>query len=231
MKIRVILPVILTWVLYIGACFGVFYYIKGTLDRKHEQEKPAEIVASTEATEEVLEQQEEETTEEIIKTNPDNPLVPVETGEIKTLIDNMLKAMADGDIKQLKKLDLYKEAYADTSAVQKASDIIEDYKNTAIYSKKGLDENSLVIFVATDMKVRGCDTLAPGMFRFYVVRDERDNWHVNTAPVEELDSAVFAHMHSVQNDEDVLQLIKKVNKAFKEACNKDQTLKNLVDHN
>lgn len=231
MKIRVILPVILTWILYIGACFGVFYYMKGTLDKKHEQEKTTEFVASTEATEELFEQPEEETTEEMVKTNSDNPLVLVETGEIKILIDKMLKAMADGDVKQLKTLDLYQEAYTDTSAVQKASSIIEDYKNTVIYSKKGLDDNSFVIFVATDMKVRGCDTLAPGMFRFYVVQDERDNWHVNTAPVEELDSAVFAHMHSVQNDEDVLQLIKKVNKAFKEACNKDQTLKNLVNQN
>lgn len=230
MKIRVILPVVLTWVVYIGACFGVFYYVKGTLDKKHAEDKPIEFVASTEATEEVIEEQ-EETTEEVRKISSDNPLVPVETGEIKTLIDKMLKAMADGDIKQLKALDLYQEAYTDTSAVQKASDIVEDYKNTAIYSKKGLDDNSFVIFVATDMKVRGCDTLAPGMFRFYVVRDERDNWHVNTAPVEELDSAVFAHMHSVQNDEDVLQLIKKVNKAFKEACATDQTLKNLVDPN
>lgn len=227
MKIRVILPVILTWVLYIGACFGVFYYIKGTLDKKHEQEKPTEVIVSTE---ESL-QEEGTTEEEIIKGNTDNPLVPVETGEVKILIDKMLKAMADGDIKQLKTLDLYKEAYSDESTIQKASDIVEDYKNVKIYSKKGIDDNSFVIFVLADMKVRGCETLAPGMFRFYVVRDEKDNWHVNTAPVEELDSAVFAHMHGVQNDEDVLQLIKKVNKAFAEACKKDQTLKNLVDHN
>lgn len=226
MKIKVIIPVVLTWVIYIGICFGVFYMIKENLDKKHGKIVQTEV-ESTEQ-QEIEETEEQVATEEVISHSTDNPLVLLETGEVKELIEQVLKAMSDGDVKKLKELDLYKEAYADANAVKKASEIVEKYNNIKIYSKNGLDSSSYIIFVVVDMKVKGCETLAPGMFRFYVVQDERDNWHINTAPVEEMESDAFAHMHSVQNDEDVLKLMENVNKAFTAACKKDENLKKLV---
>ena len=233
MRKRVLFPLLLTWILYIVLCGSLVNYVKASYEEKTIQN---EIGHNTDNTKESdnefsgetvtgTEEMVEETTTEEQKANP---LKEVKGAKLNTLIEEELKAMADGDVETLRELDLYQESYRDEEAVKKAGEVVEYYDNIQSYAKNGLLDHTYLIFTVADTKIKGCETLAPTMFRFYVEKDETGEFHINTQPAEEMDSTIYMYLANAQNEEDVLELIANVNQEFADACQKDENLKKIV---
>lgn len=229
---RVIIPLIVTWVFYIVACFGLIQYVKTGYEKATDKKvvevhnsniKKQDKFAGETASE--LEQTSSATTQERAKKNP---LLKVEDEQLNELIQQELKAMADGNVEILKSLDLYEKSYEDESIIKKAAEVIDSYENIQNYSKKGLLPDTYLIFAVADVKLSGCKTLAPTMLRFYVEKNKAGEFHINTKPAEDFPSATYMYLANIQNEEDVLELIAKVNKEFVRACQKDKNLKKIV---
>lgn len=69
-------------------------------------------------------------------------------------------------------MDYYKKALKEEAAY------VQDYQDVTCYTRKGLTEDSFVVYVTYDVKFNRVDTLAPGIMWCYVAKDESGNYKI-----------------------------------------------------
>ena len=222
------MPLIISWILFLGLCVAFVEYIKVYYEERAVLAPVAEQIktgfeseTATLSSEELEENEKEELEEE------ENPLEEVKESKINTLIQNVLDAMVKGDAATLRTLDRCTDTYKEEDSLKQGAELIKGFQNIKNYSKKGLLADTYFIFTVVDMKVKDCDTLAPSMFQFYVVKGE-EGFQIDTTPADDMEIAVSNYMVKMQNEEDVLQLVSKVNQDFATACQNDKNLKKIV---
>ena len=229
MRKREYLPLIICWVFYFLLCIAFINYVGDNYNRKksvlaeRKQQIGVELETAMLSPEELEENFSEAATEE-----EDTSLAEVDNEEINQLIQTVLQAMADGDAKTLRLFDAYPKTYDDEESLKRGAEMIEEYKNVKNYFKKGLFTDTYFIFTTADMKIKGCETLAPSMLEFYVVKKEDGKFIIDTTPTDDMDVAVSNYMVKMQNENDVLQLVETVNQSFASACQNDKNLKKIV---
>ena len=95
--------------------------------------------------------------------------------EITSLIKSYYTALGDKDITTLRTL-VDNLAPADESKITNAK-YIEGYEAGDIYTKKGLDDDSYVVYSCFYYICQGIDTKVPALAEFYVVKDTDGNWY------------------------------------------------------
>ena len=148
---------------------------------------------------------------------------PMEKGseEITALIQNYYKALGEKDIATLKTLvdDLIP---SDESKITNAKDYIEGYQVGDVYTKKGLDDNSYVVYACFDYLCTGIDTPVPALSELYVVKDSEGNLKIDGGA--EQDAQIAAYTEELLADEDVKKLNSEVKKQNDEAVANDPAL-------
>lgn len=155
--------------------------------------------------------------------------------EINELITNYYKAYAAGDNDTLATFtDPLSEA--EKGYITAFSQYVEEYRNIACYTKKGLDENSYIVSAYMEIKLKDADTAAPGLERFYVTKKDGvfviDNLYgqFNTRMKEfDVDEDVKALLEEFNQQADVVKLRTEVEQRYKEALESDENLKKIVD--
>ena len=99
--------------------------------------------------------------------------------EITSLIKSYYTALGDKDITTLRTL-VDNLAPADESKITNAK-YIEGYEAGDIYTKKGLDDDSYVVYSCFYYICQGIDTKVPALAEFYVVKDTDGNWKIDGA--------------------------------------------------
>ena len=69
-------------------------------------------------------------------------------------------------------MDYYKKALKEEAVY------VQDYQDVTCYTRKGLTEDSFVVYVTYDVKFNRIDTLAPGIMWCYAVKDESGNYKI-----------------------------------------------------
>ena len=153
---------------------------------------------------------------------------PLEEGsaEITAFMQSYYKALGERDIATLRTLvsDL---TASDESRITNAKDYIEGYEAGNVYTKKGLDENSYVVYTCYDYICSGIDTPVPSLGYAYVVEDSNHNYQILGAADQ--NTAISQYMEGLLADEDVQNLRQEVQEAYDQAQAEDGALAQFLD--
>lgn len=160
-----------------------------------------------------------DTDEEEVEDTDTNALEENAYPEVNTLIESFYEAWEQKDTDAMKELtDNF--STTDETKVTNAT-YIESYDNVQVYTKKGLDENSYVVFASYDLKFQGIDTPAPGLSELYVMKDENGDWLIHN---DESDEKVQKCLEETRQEEDVQELISQEEERYDQALDSDEEL-------
>ena len=153
---------------------------------------------------------------------------PMETAneEITSLIKSYYTALGDKDIATLRTL-VDNLAPSDESKITNAK-YIEGYEAGDIYTKKGLDDDSYVVYSCFYYICQGIDTKVPALAEFYVVKDTDGNWKIDGAVHDDSDE-ITKYEVSLRQDDDVKELKDKVKKLYDDAQASDPALTTFLE--
>lgn len=203
---RVAIPAFICIVLVI-VVIAVMLSQKGNNDAAPQEETPAAEVPVEEL------------------TIPEEPLEENAYEIVNQFINVYYASLANGDTELIKTM---RDATDDNEVVhiQKRSNYIESYQNIACYTKKGLAENSFIVYVYYEVKFYDIDTLAPGLNTLYVCTNENGELYVSD-PGETGEAADYIQIVSTQDD--VADLFNRVQVKYAEVVDTDEVLKAFLD--
>ena len=180
--------------------------VSGAFSKKSETPQSEEaVIASEEIVEEVTE---------------GNPLEVDAYDEINELIEKYFDNLAAGDVERVDETvdELTEE---EVKTIEKKKDYIEAYDNVVCYTKKGLEEDSFVVFASYEMKIHNIETPAPGIMAFYVISDVDGGYKIyNQDASEELTSYVL----ELASEEEIAAIIADVDARYQQLVAEDEEL-------
>lgn len=154
-------------------------------------------------------------------------IVPLEENavpEVNELLQQYYQAAADGDMDTLNRLvNTYDE---DTQIyLEKMSGHIEYYQNVACYTKPGPVDGSYIVYAYYEVKFKDLDTAVPGISPYLVYPKEDGSLYIYEGDVDE---SVNAYVEEVSAQDDVIDLMNRVQVVFNEAVMQDDNLNNYL---
>ena len=153
---------------------------------------------------------------------------PMETADadITALIKSYYKALGEKDIATLKTLE-DDFTPSDESKVTNLKDYIEGYEVGDVYTKKGMTDDSYVVYACFSYICQGVETKAPALTQFYVYKNSGGNWVIDNGALQ--DSEISAYMEKQLSDSDVSALVKKVQNELDQAQQSDPSLAEFLN--
>ena len=153
---------------------------------------------------------------------------PMETAdaEITALIKSYYQALGEKDIATLKTLE-DDFTPSDESKVTNLKDYIEGYEVGDVYTKKGMTDDSYVVYAWFYYICQGVDTKAPALTQFYVYKNDDGNWVIDNDALQ--NSEVSAYMEAQLSDSDVTALVSKVQGELDQAQEEDSSLADFLN--
>lgn len=153
---------------------------------------------------------------------------PMETADadITALIKSYYQALGEKDIATLKTLE-DDFTPSDESKVTNLKDYIEGYEVGDVYTKKGMTDDSYVVYACFSYICQGIDTKAPALTQFYVYKNSEGTWLIDNGALQ--DSEISAYMEKQLSDSDVAALVTKVQKELDQAQQSDPSLADFLN--
>ena len=153
---------------------------------------------------------------------------PMETADadITALIKSYYQALGEKDIATLKTLE-DDFTPSDESKVTNLKDYIEGYEVGDVYTKKGMTDDSYVVYACFSYICQGIETKAPALTQFYVYKNSEGNWVIDNGALQ--DSEISAYMEKQLSDSDVSDLVKKVQNELDQAQQSDSSLAEFLN--
>ena len=146
--------------------------------------------------------------------------------DVTALITSYYQALGEKDIATLKTLE-DDFTPSDESKVTNLKDYIEGYEVGDVYTKKGMTDDSYVVYACFSYICQGVETKAPALTQFYVYKNSEGNWVINNGALQ--DSEISAYMEKQLSDSDVSALIKKVQNELDQAQQSDPSLEEFLN--
>lgn len=180
-------------------------------------EQPEVVIVSQPAISDTVDPTEDEMVETVVL---EKVLEKDAYPEINELITAYLNAKLDCD--EVKLAELVDDVtYLDMKDIQRRTERIEEYTKIECYTLDGPEEGSYMVYVYSEVKVNGIDTLASGLDGFYIRTDEMGKM---TITLGEVSDEVAAELSEDAVREDVQQLIMEVNEKFTREVESDEKL-------
>lgn len=148
---------------------------------------------------------------------------PLEEGDadVAAFMQSYYKALGERDVTTLKTLvsDL---SASDETRISNAKDYIEGYETGNVYTKKGLDNNSYVVYTCYNYICKGIETPVPSLGYAYVVKEEDGSYRILGAADQ--NTKVSEYMEGLLADADVQKLRAEVQAEYDAAQKKDSAL-------
>lgn len=144
--------------------------------------------------------------------------------EVNELLQRYYQAAADGDMETLNAIvNTYDE---DTQIyLEKMSGHIEHYQNIVCYTKPGPADGSYIVYAYYEVKFKDLDTAVPGISPYLVYPREDGSLYIYEGDVDE---KVNAYVEEVSAQDDVIDLMNRVQVVFNEAVMQDENLNNYL---
>ncbi len=144
--------------------------------------------------------------------------------EVNELLRRYYQAAADGDMETLNAIvNTYDE---DTQIyLEKMSGHIEHYQNIVCYTKPGPTDGSYIVYAYYEVKFKDLDTAVPGISPYLVYPREDGSLYIYEGDVDE---KVNAYVEEVSAQDDVIDLMNRVQVVFNEAVMQDENLNNYL---
>ena len=166
----------------------------------------------------------EKTDEDKSEKEDENALEKNAYPEVNALIESFYSAWGKKDIAQMKELTDNFNATDETKVTN--ATYIESYENVTVYTKKGLDEDSYVVFAAYDLKFKDIATPAPGLSELYVYKNEAGKYVIQN---DDTNAEVQECIEKTRQEKDVTELIAEVEEKLNAAIASDDTLKKFEE--
>ena len=153
---------------------------------------------------------------------------PMETADadVTALIKSYYQALGEKDIATLKTLE-NDFTPSDESKVTNLKDYIEGYEVGDVYTKKGMTDDSYVVYACFSYICQGVETKAPALTQFYVYKNSGGSWVIDNGALQ--DSEISAYMEKQLSDSDVSALVKKVQNELDQAQQSDPSLAEFLN--
>ena len=153
---------------------------------------------------------------------------PMETADadVTALIKSYYQALGEKDIATLKTLE-DDFTPSDESKVTNLKDYIEGYEVGDVYTKKGMTDDSYVVYACFSYICQGVETKAPALTQFYVYKNSEGSWVIDNGALQ--DSEISAYMEKQLSDSDVSALVKKVQNELDQAQQSDPSLAEFLN--
>ena len=149
-----------------------------------------------------------------------NPLEQDAYPEVNELVQKYYEDMSTGDVEGLASVE-DQISEEEQNRILRSRDLVEGYQNISCYTKKGLEENSYLVFVYYELKFAQIDTPAPGLSPLYVYTNDEGNLVVfNGEASDELN----AYVEKAAQEDDVMALREEVKTKYEEAKAADENL-------
>lgn len=145
--------------------------------------------------------------------------------EVTELVEAYYKALGDKDVDTLKKLVDHLDP-AEESKIANTK-YIEGYEDVEVYTKKGMEDGTYVVFASFAYKCADVDTPAPALSQLYVITDEDGDLWISADAVN--DSEIQDYVSTIMGDADVIQLRNNVQTAYDQAQSNDPELKEFLE--
>ena len=144
---------------------------------------------------------------------------------VLALMTKYYNATADCDVDTIRNCYYDPEAIAiDENLLKRKAQIIDGYRGIKCYEADGLAADELVLYVLYEIKFKEVQTPAPTLIRFYLKKVD-DEWRIYNGPMSE---ELSDHLNKMTNNRDVISLMVQVNRAFSQACDRDDELGRLI---
>ena len=144
---------------------------------------------------------------------------------VLALMTKYYNATADCDIETIRNCYYDPDTIAiDENVLKRKAQIIDGYRGIKCYEADGLAADELVLYVLYEIKFKEVQTPAPTLIRFYLKKVD-DEWRIYNGPMSE---ELAAHLNMMTNNRDVISLMVQVNRAFSQACDRDDELGRLI---
>lgn len=153
--------------------------------------------------------------------------VPLEENaypQVNTLMEEYYQAAADGDMEKVQSL-VHSYDQETLIYLEKISAYIEEYRNVKCYTKAGHTENSYVVYAYYETKFRDMEVLVPGISPYLIYTNDDGSCYIYEGQV---DDSMNLYLEEISAQEDVIDLMNRVQVAFNEAVVADENLNNFL---
>lgn len=168
----------------------------------------------------------QDATESVTPTEtPADPLEKNAYPEINTLISTYYEALGNRDVEKLRTV-VDNVNTSEESKIEN-SQYIDGYSNVEVYTKKGLADDTYVVFAAYNYICTGISTPVPALSQLYVIKDETS---YKISQEAENDAEIQAYVSGLLEEDDVKKLISDTQAAYTAAQESDPDLKNFLEN-
>ncbi|MGN0325819.1 MAG: SH3 domain-containing protein [Lachnospiraceae bacterium] len=132
---------------------------------------------------------------------------------VNELVNRYFEALQNNDIETLSTLKNYVDA-VETAKVNVKYRYVESYSNIVCYTKVGPIQNSYLVYVCYDVKMRDWDVIAPSLLTLFVCTSpDEGELYIYTG---DFDENVANYIAAISSQEDVVDLINRVDTEYHE---------------
>lgn len=155
--------------------------------------------------------------------------------QINKLFQDYYSYYAQGDTESIGKI-AFPISDTEKSYIKCVSKLVDAYEDIDCYTKKGLAEGEYIVSVVVQIRYKDMQTTIPNLDTFYVRTDDKGNSYIDNAYSSSNESLVENKTNLEVNtlltefsqDEDILKLVKDVQKEYDDALEKDEDLKKMA---
>ena len=155
------------------------------------------------------------------------PNVPLEENahpEINDMVRTYYNAQVEGDIATITSLNAYLNEI-ETIRMQELSKYIDSYPTLNVYTKPGLEENTYVAYVCSEVLFTDAEVALPGMQTYYIGLNTEDGSFINDGTY---DDTVWNYIKQLTLQDDVVDLNNKVTVEYNELLAEDEELNEFI---
>lgn len=158
------------------------------------------------------------------EAEPDNKLEENSHASIDRLIEKYCASIASGDVETLESIvDVLTDE--DKEKVINRAKMIESSDNITCYTKNGPEEDSYIVFVCYDMKLKDIKTTAPDILCLYVGPNGEGGRKIHYGTIDE---STQAYVDELAKDPEVQALYDDVSARYQEALDSDESLAGFI---
>lgn len=210
---KIVMPIVLV------VCVLVTVFFAINANRREKLEKEAEMAAAN-----VVQEAEADQTQAKATPAPVFELEKNAYPEVNDMLRTYYDAQASGDIEVVSALNTYLNEI-EKIRVEELSKYIEEYPVLDVYTKPGLEENTYVAYVYSEVKFNDIDQRLPGMQTYYIGKNENNEFFINDGTY---DDSVWNYIKEVTLQDDVVDLNNKVVVEYNEFLASDEELNEFV---
>ena len=144
--------------------------------------------------------------------------------EINDMVRTYYNAQVEGDIETITSLNEYLNEI-ETIRMKELSKYIDSYPTLNVYTKPGLEENTYVAYVCSEVLFTDADVALPGMQTYYIGINTENGSFINDGTY---DDKVWNYIKQLTLQDDVVDLNNKVTVEYNELLAEDEELSEFI---